>query len=105
MEIEIRREPEDLPVPDSDIAAVRRAVERRIGQIIKLAPLVQPRPLFEMRRGDFLYGAVDGGHVGVQPRDIRLPVAPCDPGRAVVIGQISSRNLRQTQNDSHTHRP
>ena len=27
MEIEIRREPEDLPVPDSDIAAVRRAVE------------------------------------------------------------------------------
>ena len=27
MEIEIRREPEDLPVPDGDIAAVRRAVE------------------------------------------------------------------------------
>ena len=27
MEIEIRREPEDLPVPDSDIAAVRRAVK------------------------------------------------------------------------------
>ena len=27
MEIEIRREPEDLPVPDDDIAAVRHAVE------------------------------------------------------------------------------
>ncbi len=69
------------------LVPLRRPVERGIGQVIELAPLVQPGALLEMWRRDLGNRAVDLDHIGLQLSDIALPIAPGDPGGAVVIGQ------------------
>lgn len=65
MEIEIRREPEDLPVPDSDIAAVRRAVET-VGR------------LYGAEDAEVSVTLTDDAHVHVLNREYRNVDRPTD---------------------------
>ena len=65
MEIEIRREPEDLPVPDSDITAVRRAVET-VGR------------LYGAEDAEVSVTLTDDAHVHVLNREYRNVDRPTD---------------------------
>src|SRR5690606_470276 len=68
------------------LVAMRRAVERSVGQVVEIAALVQPRPFLEMWRGDLGDRPVDLDHVRLEPGGVAMAVAPGGPGGAVGIG-------------------
>src|SRR5690606_23292534 len=69
------------------LVGVVAAVQRGVGQVVGVAALVQPGTFLEVRRGDLAYLPVDLDHVGLEPGDVAVAVAPGDPGAAVVVGE------------------
>ena len=65
--------------------ALREALvrERGIGEVVEPAALVEPGPLGVVGHEDPLDGTVQLGHVGLEPGQVEVRVAPGEPGRVV----------------------
>src|SRR5690606_3753915 len=73
-------------VGDARVGVVT-TVQRCVGQVVGAAALVQPGTFLEVRRGDVGDLSVQLDHVGLEPGDVAVAVAPGDPGAAVVVGE------------------